>query len=476
MDDSRHDAELIQQYLRSHDLAFESKRVDTQPALEKALQTGSWDVVLLDFNLPRLDAHAALRFLHQESPHLPVILVTGTISEELAIELLQEGADDFLFKGNLKRLRPAIVNAIHKKFMQQEKRKSEQALEESEERFRLLFDAVRDYALFMLDPQGHVMIWNHGAELLSGYRTDEVLGQHCSFFYPMETQSSAEKELKVAAAQGRFEGTGQLRRKDGSTFWVHTVVTPVRRSGGELRAFAKIMHDITARLEAEEHLKQSQEQMRALAGKIQSAQEAERARLARELHDEFSQVLTAMHLDLSSIVTKLASEQNPLGSKLKKSVARLRALRGGVLRLASELRPPILDRLGLIPAIGWQLRGFQARTRIETRFACEMEEVDFSPEISTAMFRILQEALSNVQHHAEASCVRVALRKQSAALAMEIKDDGRGIQASEITNVRSLGLLGMKERAILLGGTFRVEGVPGKGTTVQVTLSLNPTA
>jgi PAS domain S-box-containing protein len=360
--------------------------------------------------------------------------------------------------------------------LEREKDAALAALRESEEQFRLLVDGVRDYAIFMLGADGKVITWNSGAALLSGHPAEAIVGRHFSLLYPRESRQLARAELSVAVETGRFEGVVLRQRKDGSCFWSQTVITALHKADGSLRAFAVVMHDISELRRADEQLKASREQLRALAAKVQSAQESERIRIAREIHDKLGQVLTALHFDLSQLRRKLADQQNALTSKLETSVAEVASLLKTVQRLASELRPRALDELGLVAAIRGHVREFQVRTGIECAFRCADRDEQLTAQVATSLFRILQEALTNTARHAHASKVNVGLSRRTGQLRLTISDDGKGIPQQALEDLESLGLLGMRERAHLLGGQLQIRGTPKKGTIVRAVIPLRPSA
>ncbi|MEP7199964.1 MAG: GAF domain-containing sensor histidine kinase, partial [Chloroflexota bacterium] len=226
------------------------------------------------------------------------------------------------------------------------------------------------------------------------------------------------------------------------------------------------------RLQAEGALKDSYAQLRALAAELQSVREAERTRIARELHDELGQALTALKFDLAWLTNQLVKKDVTLGQRARDVTAQMDTLIKTVRRIATELRPGMLDDLGLAASIEWQAREFQKHTGIPCEVHVPPHDLALAGEQATALFRIFQETLTNVARHAEAQHVVVKLESRDGSLLLQIHDDGRGVRADEIVGTRSLGLLGMRERAELLGGEFNIRGAPGAGTTVTVTLPL----
>jgi signal transduction histidine kinase len=220
-------------------------------------------------------------------------------------------------------------------------------------------------------------------------------------------------------------------------------------------------------------LKESSGQLRALAADQELAREEERTRIARELHDQLGQALTVMKLDLAWVIERLAQKDPALQPKAKSVMTQMDTMIKTVRRIATELRPGMLEDLGLAASIEWQARDFQKRTGIKCKVNILSEEFPPASAESLALFRIFQEALTNITRHARAKQVDVKLDVTLDALTLEVRDDGQGIQAHEISDRRSLGLLGMQERAKRLGGSFNIRGKPGKGTTLTVSIPIS---
>ena len=237
-----------------------------------------------------------------------------------------------------------------------------------------------------------------------------------------------------------------------------------------LRARAERNRAEKALRESEQELKSSREQLRKLAAHLQSAREAERTHLAREIHDELGQYLTGLKMDVASLeeLIKQQSAEPPLLRKVQAMSQLLDTTVESVRKIASELRPAVLDSLGLLAAIEWQAEEFQRRTGIRCECFLIAEELKLDRDCATAVFRILQESLTNVMRHANATRVTITLEQETSHYLMEIKDDGEGIQADDLDKSDSLGVLGMKERAHLFGGSVSISGEPDKGTTVVV--------
>lgn len=222
----------------------------------------------------------------------------------------------------------------------------------------------------------------------------------------------------------------------------------------------------------EKELRRSQEQLRSLSSRLHSMVEEERTRISREIHDELGQLLTILKMELSWLKKRLPKKEALLRDRTK-SMAKLVDTTVQTLRkISTELRPGVLDDLGLTAAIEWQVQEFQSRTGMRCHFTVRPEEILLDPDRSTAVFRIFQETLTNIVRHANANEVTILLEKTEDCLILEVNDNGRGITQSQITNSKSLGLLGIRERALLWGGAVQISGVPGRGTTITVQIPL----
>lgn len=229
---------------------------------------------------------------------------------------------------------------------------------------------------------------------------------------------------------------------------------------------------------ANEQLTATSQQLRALSASLQSAREQESTRIAREIHDELGGNLTSLRWGLEEVVDLISEATGPtqlatLQKKIEAMLTVTETTLDTVRRLASELRPIALDELGLVEAIEWQARQFESRTGIAVQYECPLEKVDLNKEQSTAVFRILQEALTNILRHAQASKVMIAMRQEAGEFVLTIRDNGRGITESEKSGAHSLGLVGMRERALLIGAKVDITGKEGAGTQVAVSIPIS---
>jgi PAS domain S-box-containing protein len=363
------------------------------------------------------------------------------------------------------RLR-SIAHLQQKAQVVSELARTAEELRQSEERFRLLVEGVKDYAIFMLDASGRVMSWNAGAERIKGYRRDEILGSHFSVFYPSEDVQSGKpnRVLEAAAAEGQFEDEGWRIRKDGSRFYANVVITALRDSEGSLRGFSKVTRDITER-------KRSEEAMRELSGRLLQIRDEERRRLARELHDSTAQTLTALSLNLSLMKELVDFSGSPKASKAHaESIELAKAASQEIRALSYLLHPPMLDEAGLLSALRWYVDGFVQRTSVSVDLEVPSELERLSTDVETALFRIAQECLSNIHRHSRSTTATLRLLEDAGQITLEVADKGVGLPAGAVGRrgaplTTGVGIRGMHERVRQLGG--RLELKPGNpGTRV----------
>ena len=352
-----------------------------------------------------------------------------------------------------------------------ERRRVEEALLEREALLRATFEqAAVGIAVAGLDAR--FVRTNQVFQRMLGYSDEDLQSlTYVDITYPEDLPRN--RELMAELVEGKrssFTLEKRYCRKDGTPIWAQVTVSALPSEHGDPRLFVGVIEDITERRQTQQQLHRHREQLRDLAARLEAAREAERTRIAREIHDELGQALTALKIDLTWLKRRLPQPAPELAGKVDGMEAILDGTAGAIQRIATELRPGVLDELGLKAAIQWQAREFEIRTGI----ACPVEVAAEQPAVdasrATAAFRIFQEALTNVARHASATRVLVRFTISTQALELSVQDNGRGISDDALADSRSLGLLGIRERATSLGGTVTITGAPGRGTTLTLSL------
>jgi PAS domain S-box-containing protein len=347
-------------------------------------------------------------------------------------------------------------------------------LDAMERRYQLLVDGVKDYAIFMLTPDGHVASWNLGAERTKGYRTEEIIGRHFSCFYTDEdiSDNKPERLLKTAFAEGRVEDEGWRIRKDGSRYWADVVITAVRETEGTLQGFSAVIRDITERKRAEDSL-------RDLSGRLLQVQDEERRHVARELHDSAGQLLAALRMNLAPLEVEAGNLDPQAVKRLTESLSLLDELSTEVRTISHLLHPPLLDEVGLSSALRVYVDGFADRGKIKVDLEIPADFGRLSRESETTIFRVVQEALTNIHRHSGSRVARICLSHSESEVLVEVQDKGVGISAEkqaemEQAGAAGVGIRGMRERLRQLHGTLEVGPArTGTGTVVIARLPVS---
>ena len=358
-----------------------------------------------------------------------------------------------------------------------ERTRTEEVLRERERKYHSLFDSSHD-VIVLVDATGNILEINRRGEHVTGYSQSELRHMNTLQHLVHAEDHALVQDVLTDVVQGQArEYAVRWRTKTGRIVHLEGVSIPRFSASGEFLSTLCTLRDSTERRRAEEQLQATSEQLRALSARLRLAREEEGARIARELHDELGAALTRLKWDLEEMETTIAVAGNAGSlSALRDKVATMTTLIdetiNTVRRISAELRPRLLDELGVVAAIEWQAQQFQARTGIICQFDALLDNGDMSPEHATALFRILQEALTNILRYAQATQVTITLAEEAGAYVLEVRDNGRGITEAERTGSRSLGLLGMRERAQLIGGTLDLTGLAGKGTVLTVRMPL----
>jgi len=560
VDDSEDDALLLARQLRNSGFDPSFERVDTAEAMNAALDKLTWDLVLSDFMMPRFSGLEAIGLLRQRGFEVPILIVSGRIGEETAVECVKAGANDYLMKDNLKRLGTVIERELREAENRRIWRIAEERLRATDANLRRVISSSAD-GIVVVARDGIIRFVNPAAESLFSRTAEEMVGSLYGF--PM----GEGEELEIVRGDGGkavvemrivetdWEGSSVYlatlrditRRKEGvralqesetrlrllldqipcltwtldtklrftafagsgsepfedvpdsitgmtlaeyfkvddldfipyiahrqalqgtpATYeltWAERTffgrVEPLRDADDQIVGVVGVAFDITDR-------KQTEEQLRNLSHRLVTAQENERRKIARELHDEVGQSLTALKLYLDKASPARSTGD---GSEIETARETLRELVARVRSMSVELRPSILDELGLLPTLLWHFKRYTAQTNVHVHFKHRGLRRDLSQDTMTTAYRIVQEALTNVARYAQVTEVTVCVRADLDALIIEVEDRGVGFDLDKVAPT-SMGLSGMRERALSLKGKLLVQSAPGEGTCVIADLPL----
>jgi PAS domain S-box-containing protein len=351
--------------------------------------------------------------------------------------------------------------------------RNEEMLARSEARLRGILDSAMD-AIITVDERQHVVLFNAAAEEVFRCTRAEAVGAPLEWFIPPRFRAGhgdLVRRFGEAGSASRRMGHARVvmgQRRDGEEFPIEASISQVVEEGQ--RYYTVILRDVTERTRAEEALRRSRGEIEELALAASTAREQEKSRIARELHDELGQALTALKLDVAWLREHTGPGAEATLEKLRAMQLLLDGTVASARRISADLRPLMLDDLGLTAAAEWLVDSFTNRTGIACELVVGQGDLDLPDPHATAVFRVLQECLTNVAKHAEALQVEATLERTGEEIVLTVSDDGRGFDPAEPRGPGSYGLVGLKERALLLGGDVRIDSAPGKGTRIEVTL------
>lgn len=477
VDDDPDDRALIARELRA---AFPGVRIveaTDEASLERALDATDIDVVVTDYAMSWTDGLEVFRRVRGRFPFLPVVMFTGSGNEEVAVQGLKEGIDDYVLKGHLVRLPLAIVGAMAQAMQRARLQAAEQALRESEERFRELaenaIDVICRYRV--AEPRGFEYVSPSVTEM-TGYTPEE---HYLDPDVRARIVHPEDRHVMEAILRGEGPPSARMRwiRKDGRVIWTDSRMRVIRDEQGRPVVIESITREVTDLVLAEQDLEEqarklgrlAEERLR-LARRLVRAQEEERQRVALEIHDGIGQILTSVSLfasDLDQVVPEEHRERAVRVQELiQRAIAESRAL-------VWSLRPPDLERLGLVPAIEHLAENLRSRGAAAIHILDETGGRRVPEEVETVAFRIVQEALNNAVKHAKASQISVIVGTRDGRLSVVVEDDGRGFDVEQVDRAElelagGFGLRGMRERAELIGGVLAIDSTKGVGTTIRL--------
>lgn len=351
------------------------------------------------------------------------------------------------------------------------RRRAEKAAVHANMELAQIFDTAAD-AMRVIDIEFNIIRVNETFAVLTGIKKEKAIGMKCYDVFSGPLCHTENCPLtRILDKVERVDYDVEKVRRDGKKVPCIVSAGPFRGPDGELIGIVEDFRDISDRKKSERELMESHERLRDLTSHLQVVREEERAYVAREIHDELGQALTALKMDVHWLRHRFSKEEKSLVEKTHSMSDLIDRTIQSVRRISSELRPGLLDDFGLLAAMEWESQEFSKRTEIECEINSKSDEMMLPQAVSTAIFRIFQETLTNIARHANAKAVEISLKKREGTLEMLISDNGRGITQEEIIDPRSFGIRGMRERAHYFGGRLSISG-DGSGTTVAVVIPI----
>ena len=481
IEDSEDDALLLAHRFRHVGCELQTLRVDTPAGTETALRSQAWDLIISDHDLPGFSALGALAIMQQLSLDIPFIIVSGVIREEDAITAMRAGAHDYLSKNHLERLFPAIERELREAEVRRERRRALDAYQESDARFHAVAASTPGVIFQMVrgdDGKLSFLYASDATDMLLGFPPADLYADGTRFERQLlpEDHAALDAVLDASAQSGRkLNWEGRIHTAAGDTKWIN-VRGSMRTLDSGRQVWEGVMWNITQSKQTEEELRASQLHLKALSNHLQNAKEEERERIARDVHDVLGGHLVALKFSTSMLAGRLDQDTAGLRPRIGDIEALIDDAIATVGRVTRELRPGILKDFGLAAAIESHAEDFSQRTGIVCRMLCADDDIDLPEEESIALFRIFQEALTNVSKHAQAAAVDIRLVHTGDAIALEVSDDGVGMSDADLGKPRSFGLRGVRERVASLGGGVHVQARVPRGTSLQVMLPARPAA
>lgn len=473
IEDSQRDIDRVLQILSQGGFRTDCNCANTAAALDDALMSRNWNIVLSDYDLPRLSAQKVLQIIKKRNLDIPLIIISSDVGEEAAEHIMALGAYDFMMKSNLARLAPAIRRSLNEVENYQRFITTQTALQKSEALFQVITSNLPGVVFqFLLsgNNQASFPYVSDASETLLGL-SPQMLMERPELFPELilpEDKKSYHQLMMMSAEQlstWNWEGCIQVKG-DSDIKWISLRATP-RRVSENAMLWDGIMINITRNKLAEREIARSREQLAELSSYLQKVKEQERARIAREIHDDIGGTLTAIKCELFPCMDSTARKQEFYQQKAKSIESLVDRVIDSTRRISLDLRPGILD-CGIVAAVQWQVKEFSDRTGIACKVSCDENEISLDSDLAIAIFRVFQETLTNISKHANASRIQVKLIELEGLILLEVIDNGRGITNIDMEKQDSFGIRGMRERCQQLKGDFHISGDSEKGTKVTI--------
>ncbi|MFZ6658285.1 response regulator [Undibacterium sp. TJN19] len=474
VEDVSEDAELIVRELKRGGFNPDWLRVDNAEAMQQALKDARWDIIISDYSMPTFSGINALEVLKRLKMQIPFIITSGTIGEQTAVDVMRAGADDFFLKQNIARLPLAIERELRDAVLRRKKLASDIALREMQSRFHAFMNNAPMPA-WIKDRDLRYVYVNTAQAKFFGIAPSEMIGRN-----DFDLMSIGAAQHSQSCDEQVFETNHSLSTQEtiADESLTAKILDIIRFPLGVDSAHplvAGLAIDVTNKVHSQKELKAANQRLQILSSRIIEVQERERQHLARGLHDDVGQSLTALKISLQAMQKADAADKF---MTLEASIELVSSILSQVRTLSLELRPPQLDNLGLISALRWYVESKTSVAGLQGWFEEDAVTDKAHADIENTCFRIVQEAITNILRHAHARNVWVRLEQNESNLILRIRDDGVGfdvdIARDNAVLGSSFGLLNMEERALLVGGTMDISSSPGNGVAIDVMLPFAP--
>ncbi|WDZ94325.1 response regulator [Herbaspirillum sp. WKF16] len=473
VEDMEEDAVLMVRELKRGGFEPTWQRVDDEPALLAALCEQRWDIVISDYSMPTFSGVEALKLVKKDNDQTPFIIVSGVIGEQTAVEVMKAGAQDYFLKSAIARLPHAVDRELRDAQARRKQRASAQALREMQARFNAFMNAA-PMPTWIKDSQLRYSYVNPAQSAFFGMTPGDMDG--LSDFDLMSTgaaEASQDNDRKVLEDKRELHTQETVFDHNHNARILDVVRFPIYGDGkGDMVAGLAI--DVTEREQSRRELELAIQRQQLLSSRVIEVQERERQHLARGLHDDVGQSLTALKINLETI-KKIGTLEGP---SLQNGIDIVTAVLAQVRSLSLDLRPPQLDNLGLVAALRAYVEQKSKLAEVNGWFESSGVDGGLHHDIENTAFRIVQEAVTNILRHAKCKNIWVTIDRKQEQIYLSIRDDGRGFDLerarSNAISGTSFGILNMEERAVLVGGSMDISSAPGEGTEIVMHLPVAP--
>lgn len=471
LEDNATDADIVEMLLKKEMPKCEIKCIMHQHEYIEELNNFKPDIILADYALPQFTAIEALEILHQKKIAIPLIVISGVISEDFALYITKLGAADYILKDRIIRLPAAIQSALEKQHLENDKIKAQENLLQSEKKYRNLFE--RNLAgIYQATTKGEIITCNDAFINLLGFPSLKQLKEENINLFAFTNKNSIDFLGKLFKNRSLNNLEIELINKKGEIVYAIENCTLQYNTTTDEPIIEGILLDITERKKTDTELEKSYKAIRKLTNHLQNIREEERITASKEIHDEIGNALTIIKSHITWLQKNLTPQNDEVIDRISKLHSLVNSTILSVKQITAKLHPGILDTLGIIAAIDWQIKKFEKSSNIRTNFkVTESVNPELPKKIKNILFRILEESLYTVASRLYAKTVNILLEITPTKILLEIQDDGIGFIESDVPKEVTLSILNMNEMITGIGGQFFISGKPGKGTIIEVIIA-----